>query len=126
MMVEAWPARASEALLRERDRVIVLFAGDWCPAARAFAPLFDAAEPEAVVPLARIDLRRALDRRWERYGIEVVPTLVYFEHGEELERCDGVPEHGLTVRDLEEFLETVASIQDEPVLPKRMHGLRRR
>lgn len=125
MHVEEWPAAGFEAALRERERVVVLFDATWCKHARAIRPAFEAAEAEAVVPFARTSLRRMLDPRWERFGIDVVPTLVYYEHGEELERCDGVKGIGLSPRDLEEFLELVASIQEEPRLPKRMHGPRR-
>ena len=125
MLVEEWPAAGFEATLRERDRILVLYDADWCEHAVAFRPHFEAAEAEAVVPFARTSLRRILDPRWDRFGIRIVPTLVYYEHGEELERCDGVKGIGLTSRDLAEFLDLVASIQEEPLLPKRMHGIRR-
>lgn len=126
MLVEDWPARGFQAALRDRARVVVLFGADWCPHARDFAPHFEAAEPEAVVPFARTSLARTRDARWDAFGIDVVPTLVYYEHGEELERCDGVEGHGLTPRDLEEFLGSVAAIQEEPLMPRRMHGARPR
>lgn len=123
--MEEWSAAEFEATLADRARTIVLFGASWCAAARAFLPIFERAEPEAVVPFARTDLRRTLDARWERYDIDIVPTLTYFEHGEALERCDGVKGIGLSQRDLDEFMETVANLQEEPRLPKRMHGPRR-
>lgn len=125
MSIEEWSADSFARELRSRDRALVLFYASWCPFSRSFMPLFEAAEPEASVPFVRADLRHPMDARWDDHRVHTVPTLVYFEHGEELERCDGIRGRGLSRRDLEEFLETVVGIQEEPVLPKRMHGPRR-
>lgn len=124
-MMEDWPAAEFTRELRSRERALVLFHASWCPFSRAFMPLFEAAEPEASVPFARADLRESRDPRREEHHVDVVPTLVYFEHGEELERLDGVRGRGIARAEFERFLADVDSIQDEPVLPKRMHGPRR-
>jgi thioredoxin 1 len=125
MPVEEWSEESFERELAGRERVLVLFYADWCPFSRAFLPDFDRAEPEASVPFVRANIADSNDPRWKRHGVQHVPTLVYFEHGEPLERVDPIPHGGLTRRDLEDFLETVEGIQEEPVLPKRMHGPRR-
>lgn len=125
-MIEEWSVEAFGRELHARDRALVLYFANWCPYSQAFLPLFDRAEPEATVPLVRADLRHPMDPRWDDHRIHVVPTLVYYEHGEELERLEAVRHKGLTASDLEEFIETVDAIQEEPVLPKRMHGPRRR
>lgn len=103
----------------------MLFHASWCPFSRRFLPLFDQAEPEASVPFARTDLRHPQDPRWDDFRIHSVPTLVYYEHGEELERLEGVRDRGIARADLERFLDDVHGIQEEPMLPKRMHGPRR-
>lgn len=124
-LIEEWPAKEFTRELRDRERTLVLFYASWCPFSRLLLPLFEAAEPEASVPFAKADLRHPLDARWDEYRIVTVPTLVYFEHGEELERLDGVRRQGIARGDFERFLEDVHAIQEEPVLPKRMHGPRR-
>lgn len=124
-MIEDWPAQAFAAQLAGRERVLVLFHAGWCPFSRTFMPTFEKAEPEANVPFARADLRHPMDARWDAYRVHIVPTLAYYEHGEELERVDGIRHRGLSKRDLDEMLALVDSIQEEPRLPKRMHGLRR-
>ena len=78
------------------------------------------------MPFARADLKHPMDPRWDEHRVHTVPTLAYFEHGEELERLDGVRGKGITRAELEAFLAEVEAIQEEPVLPKRMHGPRRR
>ena len=124
-LIEEWPRGEFERELRSRDRALVLFHADWCPFSRAFLPLFEATEPEANVPFARANLLQPMDPRWDEHRILTVPTLVYFEHGEELERLEALRGRGIGRVDLERFLEDVHGIQDEPILPKRMHGPRR-
>lgn len=125
-MIEDWPSERLGEELRQRDRVLVLFYGSWCPFSRIFMRAFEATEPDASVPFARTDLRASGDALWDRYNIPATPTLIYFEHGEEMERADGIKGRGLSVRDLEEMVELAASYEEEPTLPKRMHGPRRR
>lgn len=125
-MIEEWPAEGFTRRLLERERIVVFYHAAWCPHSRILLPDVEAAEPEASVPFARADLARARDPRWDEHAIGVVPTLVYYEHGEELERIEALRHKGLTRRDLDEFLEHVENIQEEPTLPRRMHGPRRR
>ena len=101
-----------------------LFYGRRCPFSRLFLPTFEAAEPGSNVPFVKVGLY-ARDERRTSHAIDVTPTLVYFEHGEELERAAGLPLRGLSARDLDEFLALVDNIEEEPRLPKRMHGPRR-
>lgn len=122
---EEWLREELARELRDRPRVLVLFYAAWCPYSRAFLPLFEQAEPGSNVPFARVDLGHPMDPRWDEHAIGVIPTLVYFEHGEELERLDGARGRGISRRELEEFLAEVDAIQEEAFLPKRMHGPRR-
>lgn len=124
-LIEEWPVEGFETELRARERMLVLFHASWCPFSRIFLPDFERAEPDANVPFAIADLRHPMDPRWDAFRIHVVPTLAYFEHGEELERVEAVRQKGLRRRDLENLLDAVDAIQEEPVLPKRMHGPRR-
>lgn len=105
--------------LARRDRLLVLYHAGWCPFSRLFLPVFEGAEGESSVPFARVDLRHPLDPRWDDMEIRVVPTLVYYESGEPLERLDGLRRVGITKRDFEEFLEHVEAIQAEPYIPKK-------
>lgn len=112
-MSDEWPAEGFRDELAARDRVLVLYYADWCPFSRAFLPSFEAAEPEASVPMARANLRDARDPRWEDARIPRVPTLVYYEHGEELERLESRRGLGLEAADFEQFMETVEDLQEK-------------
>jgi thiol-disulfide isomerase/thioredoxin len=110
---EDWPAEGFARALSQADRVVMLYHADWCPFSRIFLPVFEAAGPESSVPFARADLRHPLDPRWDDQGVRVVPTLVYYEKGEELERVDGVRGHGLDRHDMEAFLDVVETLNEE-------------
>jgi thioredoxin 1 len=112
-VTEDWPAEGFQQELSRADRVVVLYYADWCPFSRIFLPAFEAAEPEASVPFARANLHHPLDPRWDDQGVKAVPTLVYYEKGEELERVDGVRGHGLDQHDLEGFLDMVETLNEE-------------
>lgn len=106
--------------------MVVLFHAAWCPFSRIFLRDFEALEPEANVPFARADLRHPLDARWDDHRVSVVPTVAYFEHGEELERIEAGRGMGLSKRDLEDFLEVVDALnEEEKPRPKRRLSRRR-
>lgn len=126
-MTEEWPEEGFADALARADRVLVAYHATWCPFSRAFLPRFEAAEPEASVPFARADLRHPLDPRWDDHGIRVVPTLVYYEKGEELERVEAARGYGLEERDLEIILDLVEALNEEPrPRPKRRRPTARR
>lgn len=126
MEVEEWGGPKLAARLPARERVLVLFDTARAPRAAATMAEYAALEPEAPVPLARVRLAPRGDPRRAAYRIGRVPTLVYFEHGEELERVEALPRLGLSRRDLEEMFALVESLQEEPKLPRRMRGPLRR
>lgn len=126
-MSDEWPEEDFARRLGREDRVLVLYHAAWCPHSRVFLPDFEAAEAEASVPFARADLRHPLDPRWDDQGIRVVPTLVYYEKGEELERAESARGHGLDRRDLERLLEVVEALNEEPrPRPKKRRPTARR
>lgn len=112
-MTDEWSQAEHAEELSSRDRIVILYYADWCPYSRAFLPIFEAAEAEASVPMARANLRKPADARWDEDKVEVVPTVVYYEHAEELERVEAKRHKGLTGDDLERFLESVDGLQEE-------------
>jgi thiol-disulfide isomerase/thioredoxin len=81
------------------DKTIVLFHTTWCPFCRSFLPEFvrqTQAKP-GVVEAVIDDEDNSL---WEKYSIEIVPTVLFFEKGKVVRRLDGKPYVGLTAGDL--------------------------
>ena len=112
-MTDEWPIDGFQAELAARDRVVMLYYADWCPFSRAFLPTFEAAEPEASVPMARANLHHAADPRWDAMRVHLVPTVSYYEHGEELERVEAKRGRGLDAGAFEEFMEGVEDLQEK-------------
>jgi thioredoxin 1 len=93
-----------EAALAGR-KVVVLFHSSWCPFCRAFAPVFRRVAPAsaACTPL-EVVIDDDDDPLWERFGIDVVPTVIFFDDGERVGRLNGRPGRGIDEQELLEAL----------------------
>jgi thiol-disulfide isomerase/thioredoxin len=83
------------------DQVITLVYASWCPYCIRFLPIFQRHEQE--MPhflLVRDDQEIAADK----YDVEVVPTLLFFEKGMVTKRLDGVLGVGLSESQLSDFI----------------------
>lgn len=81
--------------LRRPGRAVVAFVAEWCPFCRSFFPEFAARAAGSGVPFAYADISDEEDPRWERFGIEVVPTVLGFEEGRIAWRVDGIFHQGM-------------------------------
>lgn len=80
----------------------VAFVADWCPFCRRFAPEFAGlATPGA--HLAFGDVTSDSSPLWDRFQIEIIPTVIVFRNGEVVRRFDGRPAEGLGRSDLDEL-----------------------
>jgi thiol-disulfide isomerase/thioredoxin len=93
--------QALEEAIRTRDRLFVLFYASWCPFSMAFLPhyLEHAGEEACYVRILSNDG----DEHVEKYGIEVYPTILYFEKGKLIRRLDGRYLAGLSRKALDRF-----------------------
>jgi thiol-disulfide isomerase/thioredoxin len=104
---ESCPLLASgaelEKLIRETNRMFVLFYASWCPFSRMFLPAFldQAAKGEPCYRRILADEDTALI---EKYRIDVFPTVLFFRHGSVEKRLDGVYHVGLSKEELEDFV----------------------
>jgi thioredoxin-like negative regulator of GroEL len=81
---------------------IVLFYADWCPFCRKFKPIFDAysANTKLGIRMAEAKIDEEENPLWDRFGIEVIPTIVLFKEGKITGRVDGKAGRGLSEDDL--------------------------
>lgn len=92
-------------------RAAVLFHRTECPFSRAFAPEFRRTlqafsgirEVEALLDDEESPL-------WSQFGIEVTPTVVFFEDGMAVSRLESRLGQGLTANDLREALTEIRSV----------------
>ncbi len=109
--VDRWERLGPEAF--EGDRLArpgtwtVGFLAQWCGFCRAFAPSFATLEGGAT-HVAVGDLTDLANPLWERFDIEIVPTVIVFRDGRSVARVDGRPMEGLGSEDLEKVRRALA------------------
>lgn len=89
------------------DKVIALFFAQWCPFCRAFKSVFESLALSSDEDFTTVDISHEESPVWERYDIEIVPTLIVFSQGETIARRDGKPHIGLSETDLRELIEEI-------------------
>jgi thiol-disulfide isomerase/thioredoxin len=89
--------------LRREGRWAVAFLADWCPFCREFRTHWERWTPPDKVHVAMADLTDLDSELWERFSIEVVPTLVGFRDGVAIARKDGIAGRGLRTSDPEDL-----------------------
>ena len=97
------PAELDPAL--KGKSAMVLFHSSWCPFCRRFKPTFDAlaADQRTWEPI-EVMLEEDENPLWNRFRIEVVPTVLFFKDGEMVSRVDGRAGVGLRESDLRKAL----------------------
>lgn len=103
MTAELVPRVGPEAFegvrLKTPGIVVVGYLADWCPFCVSFAPVLDALGREGLEVL-RADLTDEESPLWDRFRIEIVPSVLVFREGEEAFRVDGVAGQGLSTSDV--------------------------
>jgi thiol-disulfide isomerase/thioredoxin len=89
---------------------IVVFAAHWCGFCRRFIELIRGAELSPARKILIVDADSDGGTLWDKYGIDIVPTIAVFDNGEVVFRRDGRPMVGLLRTDLESAIsETVSA-----------------
>jgi len=85
-----------------RDKLMVLFYATWCPFSQAFLKTYHRHAAAGDPCYARFVVDDG-DPVVAKYGIEVFPTVLFFENGRPAGRLDGIYHRGLTAGQLEKF-----------------------
>jgi CDGSH-type Zn-finger protein len=97
-----------EDILKTRKQTFVLFYASWCSFCRAFLPIYDRyfeKQPETFLRVMIDDKEELMDK----YSVEIVPTMIFFENGRIKRRCDGEAGVGLSEKHL---IDIIKSIQE--------------
>jgi thioredoxin 1 len=91
-----------DAAVKSREKLMVLFYASWCPFSRAFLSTYLAHAAAGDPCYARIIVDLG-DPLVEKFGIEVFPTVLFFEAGRVARRLDGIYHRGLSEAQLQDF-----------------------
>lgn len=80
--------------LRRTGVVVVAFLADWCGFCARFEPVLERWVGEGL-DVVVADVSEEASPLWDRFGVEIVPTLIVFRDGVPSFRADGVASVGL-------------------------------
>jgi thiol-disulfide isomerase/thioredoxin len=93
-------------ILIGNERVFVLFYSSWCPFCRSFLPIFNKyAQKREDKKFLRVKIDRFLNPIWEKYSVNVVPTVILFQGNNVFRRLNGVLGVGLNEKQFNCFLD---------------------
>jgi len=101
------PDRFEAEVLREKGPVIVLFTAGWCPFCRQFESVMIRQESDFPWPVVAVKIDDTSGSLWDRYSVDVIPTLAVFESGQLVFRVNGVLGTGLGEDDIERLREYI-------------------
>jgi thiol-disulfide isomerase/thioredoxin len=92
-----------DEIINSNKEVIILFYAGWCPFSRRFLPVFEKQANLKEAVFYQIELFNNFEV-FNKYKIDVYPTLIYFKNKKIAERLDGYPGAGLTSDECETFI----------------------
>lgn len=118
MKVRQWVEKDEfeKDIQNSKQPMIVLFAADWCGYCTRFLSVISGYEPKPGHLAGPYDLVSVVNidsgdgSLWDKYHVDLVPTLIVFSSGEQVFRRDGKVFVGLKQLDLEQAIDTVAAL----------------
>ena len=105
-MIEIKTKSDFDIQINKNKRVLALFYTSWCPFCRRFIQIFKEDTKQnsfdAVLCLNLDDYSNPL---WEDYSLDNVPTVIFFDKGEIMQRIDGKSGLGLTKSQFTDLLD---------------------
>jgi len=111
-MEEVSEKRDLDLILKQNKQVLALFCSSWCPFCRSFLPAFsNRIAKRGFERVIRVYLEDDDNPLWEKYSVEAVPTVVFFENAQVSSRLDARLGAGLNEKQFSEWLGKIASIK---------------
>ena len=92
-----------EDTVKNKKKVFVLFYASWCPFSQRFLPIFEKYAENSTQDCIRVKTDDKA-KLCEKYSVDIVPTVLFFELGAVTKRLDGEPSAGLSEQQLKKLL----------------------
>ena len=102
-MEHVLPEEFDSKVLSSEKKILVLFYADWCPYCANFKPIFEEMDSSNLQKKAAL-VNEDENPLWDRFNIQAIPTMVAFQNGKILTRCDAKKGIGLTRADMESII----------------------
>jgi len=102
-MEHVLPDEFDYKVLSNGTKTLVLFYADWCTYCSNFKPTFEEINSDKIQKKAAL-VNEDENPLWERFDIQMVPTMIAFQNGKILTRRDGKGGIGLTRKDMESIV----------------------
>ena len=78
----------NEKVLQDKGTVLVDFFATWCGPCKMFAPVLEQVAQDTTAKIYKVDIDESEDLA-RSYGIMVVPTMIIFKDGKQVEKFSG-------------------------------------
>lgn len=102
-MEHVLPEEFDSKVFSNDTKTLVLFYADWCPYCSNFKPTFEEINSDKIQKKAAL-VNEDENPLWERFDIQMVPTMIAFQDGKILTRRDAKRGIGLTRKDMESIV----------------------
>ena len=106
-IMEQLTDKSMEGFISKPMAGIVLFRADWCPFCRKFKPVFDSYEGRTKARMAEAVVNEDENPLWDRFNIQVIPTMIAFKDGKVTARTDGIAGRGLDEADMKGLISKI-------------------
>jgi thioredoxin 1 len=107
-----------DKILSECSNIFVLFYASYCPYSRQFLPVFEKYSKNNEHKFCRVVTDHTPECE-DKYDIEIVPTVIYFENGRAAKRLDGIAGEGLDEYQLKDLISSCESGSGKNAKSKR-------
>ena len=106
-MIEIESKQDLDRELGKNETLLVLFYASWCPYCTHFVPIFEKkiGNSKKIGRVIHVLLDDYDNPLWDDYGIEAVPTVIFFDKGKISRRLNGRFGVGLSEKQLTVWLE---------------------
>ncbi len=93
----------NEKVLNQNQVVLVDFFATWCGPCKMLAPVLEDVSTETEAKIYKVDIDESSDLARE-YGIMVVPTMIIFKDGQQVEKFSGFMQKSAILEKINSYL----------------------